>query len=226
MVNGADNVGLPELLEGCAVHLGPRPRRRYGLPPGAFPGGAPQAELTCFTGLFALAAGAWPHAEHLRADSDFHWSDFKPGLHYQTRPSFPDLPPDNGALTSRIYCASEDDVRQAVGFARRHGLEVHVRGGGHSLAGFSTGTGMVIDVSGIHHVLVEDGLVRVGAGTQTVDLHDALRGSGLPLPSAVGAPTRRPMAARAAEADRPATGSAPTIGALRYGGGRRVRAVH
>ncbi|MEF3118928.1 FAD-dependent oxidoreductase [Streptomyces chrestomyceticus] len=82
-----------------------------------------------------------------------------------------------------VYCANEDDVRQAVGFARRHGFEVHVRGGGHSLAGFSTGTGMVIDVSGIHHVLVEDGLVRVGAGTQTVDLHDALRGSGLTLPS-------------------------------------------
>ncbi|MFH8349946.1 FAD-dependent oxidoreductase [Streptomyces sp. NPDC018045] len=82
-----------------------------------------------------------------------------------------------------VYCASEDDVRQAVGFARGYGLEVHVRGGGHSLAGFSTGTGMVIDVTGIAHVVVEDGLVRVGAGTQTVDLHDALRGSGLTLPS-------------------------------------------
>lgn len=82
-----------------------------------------------------------------------------------------------------VYCVSEEDVRRSVGFARRHDLEVHVRGGGHSLAGLSTGTGMVIDTSGIDHVAVENGLVRVGAGIQTVDLHDALRGSGLTLPS-------------------------------------------
>ncbi|MGW9136710.1 TetR/AcrR family transcriptional regulator [Streptomyces sp. NPDC055681] len=66
-------------------------------------GAAPQAELRFCTGLLALAAAAWPHAEHLYVDSDFHWSDFDPGLLDQVRPAFPDIPPAVVALTLRIW---------------------------------------------------------------------------------------------------------------------------
>lgn len=51
-------------------------------------------------------------------------------------------------------CAHADDVRYAVEFARRHGLEVAVRGGGHSHMGWSTSNGLVIDLVGMNRVTI------------------------------------------------------------------------
>src|SRR5215475_3788472 len=56
------------------------------------------------------------------------------------------------ALVAR--CAHADDVRYAVEFARRHGLEVAVRGGGHSHMGWSTSNGLVIDLAGMNRVTI------------------------------------------------------------------------
>jgi FAD/FMN-containing dehydrogenase len=58
----------------------------------------------------------------------------------------------NGAHDARpavsARCASTADVRHAIGFARSEGLDVAVRGGGHSIPGFSTvDDGIVIDLS-------------------------------------------------------------------------------
>src|SRR5215467_8258397 len=51
-------------------------------------------------------------------------------------------------------CAQADDVRYAVDFARRHGLEVAVRGGGHSLMGWGTSNGLIIDLAGMNRVTI------------------------------------------------------------------------
>ncbi len=51
-------------------------------------------------------------------------------------------------------CAHADDVRYAVEFARRHGLEVAVRGGGHSHMGWSTSNGLVIDLVRMNRVKI------------------------------------------------------------------------
>ncbi|MER7350662.1 TetR/AcrR family transcriptional regulator [Streptomyces aurantiacus] len=67
------------------------------------PGAAPDAARRVCTGLTALAAAAWPHVQHLYADSDFAWSDFEPGLLDKVRPAFPDLPPAAVALALRIW---------------------------------------------------------------------------------------------------------------------------
>ncbi|UQI45611.1 TetR/AcrR family transcriptional regulator [Streptomyces sp. HU2014] len=72
----------------------------YTAPEG---GAAPDAAQRVCTGLTALAATAWPHAEHLYADSDFQWSDFDPGLLAKVRPAFPGLPPAGVALALRIW---------------------------------------------------------------------------------------------------------------------------
>jgi hypothetical protein len=55
-----------------------------------------------------------------------------------------------------IRCAGTADVIKAVGFARSQGLLVAVRGGSHSIAGFSTvDGGVVIDLSSMTAVTVD-----------------------------------------------------------------------
>jgi FAD/FMN-containing dehydrogenase len=66
----------------------------------------------------------------------------------------------NGAHVRRpaliVRCAGAADVIAAVGFARSHSLPVAVRGGGHSIAGFSTvDDGIVIDLSAMRGVRVD-----------------------------------------------------------------------
>jgi hypothetical protein len=57
------------------------------------------------------------------------------------------------ALVAR--CAHTDDVRHAVEFARRHGLEVAVRAGGHSPMGWATSNGLVIDLAEMNRVTID-----------------------------------------------------------------------
>jgi FAD/FMN-containing dehydrogenase len=89
-------------------------------------------------------------------------------------------PADNGyAEASRIWngdhdghkpalvvrCAGAADVIAAVGFARSNHLTVAVRGGGHSLAGFSTvDGGIVIDLSPMRNVRVDPAALRASVG--------------------------------------------------------------
>jgi FAD/FMN-containing dehydrogenase len=55
-----------------------------------------------------------------------------------------------------VQCTGAADVITAVGFARSNDLTIAVRGGGHSVAGFSTvDDGMVIDLTPMHDVRVD-----------------------------------------------------------------------
>ncbi|MGD0528265.1 MAG: FAD-binding oxidoreductase [Polyangiaceae bacterium] len=66
-----------------------------------------------------------------------------------------------------VMCAAFEDVRACLQFSAKHGLWVMPRAGRHSSAGFSTNTGLVIDVSRISYAVVdpERRTARVGAGT-------------------------------------------------------------
>ncbi|GAA4556088.1 MULTISPECIES: FAD-binding oxidoreductase [Streptomyces] len=76
------------------------------------------------------------------------------------------------------YCASERDVALCVRHAREQGVRLHVRGGGHSFNGWSTGEGLVVDLSRMNHAVAEGPVVRLGAGVQSLDALDALRSQG------------------------------------------------
>ena len=71
----------------------------------------------------------------------------------------------NGMIDKRptvvVRCAGAADVVAAVQFAHSQGLEVAVRGGGHSLPGFSTSDGgIVIDLGGMKGIQVDADAMR------------------------------------------------------------------
>jgi FAD/FMN-containing dehydrogenase len=92
----------------------------------------------------------------------------------------------NGMIDRRpalvVRCAGVDDVVAAVAFARSQGLEIAVRGGGHSLPGFSTTDGgLVIDLSPMRAVQVDADARRATAegGATWADLDGATQAFGL-----------------------------------------------
>lgn len=81
------------------------------------------------------------------------------------------------------YCENPSDVAQCLAFVRRFGVAVTPRSGGHSYAGFSSGPGLVIDVTRMNAVTdVGSGTARVGAGTRLVDLYAGLDAYGVTVP--------------------------------------------
>ena len=73
-----------------------------------------------------------------------------------------------------VRCRVPGDVGQALALARREGLPVALRSGGHCFAGRSSTTGVVIDVSAMNGVSISDSTVTVGAGARLADVYDAL----------------------------------------------------
>ena len=71
-------------------------------------------------------------------------------------------------------CASAAEVGEALALARRSGLPVAVRGGGHCFAGHSSTTGVLIDTRPLDAIELDGELVTVGAGVRLGDLYDAL----------------------------------------------------
>ncbi|RLV49969.1 FAD-binding oxidoreductase [Nocardioides mangrovicus] len=90
------------------------------------------------------------------------------------------------ALIAR--CATATDVAAALAYARQHDLVVAVRGGGHSLPGFSVcDDGLVVDLGAMNRVDVdaESRRVTVGGGALLGDVDRAAQRHGLVVPAGV-----------------------------------------
>src|ERR1700733_5156557 len=93
----------------------------------------------------------------------------------------------NGAHDDRspalvVRCTGAADVIASVGFARSNGLTIAVRGGGHSVAGFSTSDdAIVIDLSPMNGVRVDPiaGRATVGGGAVWADVDHETQAHGL-----------------------------------------------
>jgi FAD/FMN-containing dehydrogenase len=73
------------------------------------------------------------------------------------------------------YCESLADVQKTVRWARKHAVRIVPRSGGHSYGGYSTTSGVIVDVSRLHAISVTaDGRAAVGAGAQLLDVYTAL----------------------------------------------------
>jgi FAD binding domain/Berberine and berberine like len=85
-----------------------------------------------------------------------------------------------------VRCAATEDVVDAIAFARRAGLPVAIRSGGHDFAGRSTTTGVVIDVGSLDAVSVSGGVATVGAGARLGAVYDALLEHGATIAAGCG----------------------------------------
>ena len=82
------------------------------------------------------------------------------------------------------YCASPADVATCLAFARGHIVPIAARSGGHSYAGWSGTSGLIIDVTDMASVRLDtgSGLATVGAGAFLIDLYAALASDGVTVP--------------------------------------------
>jgi FAD/FMN-containing dehydrogenase len=92
----------------------------------------------------------------------------------------------NGLIDRRpaliVRCRSTGDVVAALAFARRAGLEVSVRGGGHNVAGRAvTDGGVMIDLAEMKAIAVDpaQGVATAAAGVRWGELNDAAAEHGL-----------------------------------------------
>jgi FAD/FMN-containing dehydrogenase len=81
------------------------------------------------------------------------------------------------------YCANASDVARSLAFALEHGLPLTPRSGGHSYAGYSTTTGLVIDVSLMSTITVSGNIATIGAGARLIDVYSGLAQQGVSVPA-------------------------------------------
>ncbi len=83
------------------------------------------------------------------------------------------------------YCISPMDVQTCLAFAHRFNLPLVPRCGGHSYAGYSTTTGIVLDVTRMRAVTVNAsaGTATIGSGARLIDVYSALAQQGMTLPA-------------------------------------------
>ncbi|MFB7500727.1 FAD-dependent oxidoreductase [Streptomyces sp. NPDC056161] len=133
----------------------------------------------------ALAVGSvpWPELAGrlagplvLPTDADFAAAERVYFSHY-----------DTPAPSAVAYCTSEADVHACITFAQRYDLPAVPRSGGHSHAGFSTTTGLVIDLTRLNSAALTGSgpggspLVVLGPGTRQIDALTTLAPQGYAL---------------------------------------------
>ncbi len=92
---------------------------------------------------------------------------------------------DNVQVAGIAYCASPQDVQTCLAFVKKFNLPFAARSGGHSYNGYSTSTGLIIDVTRMSTVTVNtsNNTTTIGAGTRLIDVYSALAQHGLALPA-------------------------------------------
>lgn len=83
------------------------------------------------------------------------------------------------------YCASPADVQNCLAFVRRFNLPVTARSGGHSYAGYSTTTGLLLDLTRMNRVTLDTntGSATIGGGAHLIDVYSALAQYGVVIPA-------------------------------------------
>jgi FAD/FMN-containing dehydrogenase len=80
------------------------------------------------------------------------------------------------------YCRNPHDVATCLAFVRKYSVPVAARCGGHSYAGWSSSSGLIVDVTRMAGVNVSGSTATVGAGTHLIDFYSGLAARGRAVP--------------------------------------------
>jgi FAD/FMN-containing dehydrogenase len=83
-------------------------------------------------------------------------------------------------------CRDPGEVVETLAEARRRGLKIAVRSGGHCFAGRSSTTGLLIDVSPMNEVALHGDIAVIGAGAKLGAVYDALAAQGRTIAAGCG----------------------------------------
>jgi FAD/FMN-containing dehydrogenase len=155
-------------------------------------------------GIGARSAGPTP-ADWTALAHDLKGSLVRPGDRSYTVDSYLFDPRFDSIHPAGIaYVDSAADIATCLAFVRKFGVPFTARSGGHSYAGYSKSTGLIIDVENFKGMSVSGTTASVGAGTRLIDFYSELAARGRAIPG----------------------GSCPTVGiaGLALGGGVGVTA--
>jgi hypothetical protein len=84
-----------------------------------------------------------------------------------------------------VFCETAQDVWRTVRWSRRHSIRVVARSGGHSYAGYSTCKGVVVDLTRMNGITVNQaaGTATIGAGARLIDVDQGLFEQGVMVPA-------------------------------------------
>jgi FAD/FMN-containing dehydrogenase len=84
-----------------------------------------------------------------------------------------------------VYCETPTDVAKTIAWGRKYGIRIAARSGGHSYGGYSTTTGVILDVTRMSKISV-NATARsafVGAGARLIDVYAGLWEHGMTIPA-------------------------------------------
>lgn len=90
---------------------------------------------------------------------------------------------DDQIPAAMIRCANSQDVQLSVLFLRRFQLPFAVRGGGHCYTGGSSTQGVLLDMSGLSAISLQDDVATIGAGAKLGDIYATLGAAGRSIPA-------------------------------------------
>jgi FAD/FMN-containing dehydrogenase len=91
---------------------------------------------------------------------------------------------DNIRPAGVCYCGDPADVITCIDWVRNYTIPFAARSGGHSYAGWSSTSGLIIDVTALETVQYDSasGLAQVGSGTFLIDVYNKLAADGVSVP--------------------------------------------
>jgi FAD/FMN-containing dehydrogenase len=143
---------------------------------------AAAASPVATSGILARTAGPTP-ADWTALAHDLAGTLVRPGeSSYATAKLLFDPRFDGQRPAGIAYVKNAQDVSTCLAFVRKFALPFAARSGGHSYAGWSGTSGLIIDVSNFKTVTVSGTTATVGAGTRLIDFYNGLAAKGRAVP--------------------------------------------